>query len=510
MSRDRPLPDRPTRNVGAVTRRVSVLVFAAVLVTPASGAAGPLDGLDQDVRHALATTATPGAAVAIVKDGKPIFVEGFGLRRAGSPERVDVHTLFSIGSLTKAFTAADIALLVDAGKVDLDAPIRRYVPTFALEDAYRGEHATVRDLLAHRTGLGDTNWLTVNTDLTPETIIERLGHVTPDAGFREQYLYQNTMYMVLGQAIRNVSGLDWASFTKERVLAPLGMVETLTHAPDAAADAASPHLVTQGRAKVIAPLDITNVAPAGAMYSSASDLVHWLAFQVAEGKAGGLVSARMLGEMHSPQLARRPDPYLYPDANFLAYGLAWIPWDYHGLKVVSHDGAIDGMTAKICLVPALGLGIVVLSNAEYSPVPNVIVFDALDRLTATAGTRPARDWEAHFVPLVALLLQERADEEAGLQKLKAHGAAVAHAPAGTFRSPLFGAVTVSATPSQDRVLLLGRRWPLVPLTDGSFAVDVGAVGLEHADFRLRFGPTAADPALAITVGGHEYALRRDP
>jgi hypothetical protein len=168
------------------------------------------------------------------------------------------------------------------------------------------------------------------------------------------------------------------------------------------------------------------------------------------------------------------------------------------------------MTAKICLVPSLAIGIVVVSNAEYSPVPNIIVYDALDRLTTESGTRPARDWEAHFVPLVAMLLQGRATDEAELQGLIAHGTGVTHARAGRYRSPLFGAVTVSSTPQHDGVELLGRTWPLLSLTDGSFAVDVGAVGLEHADFRLRFARSAADAALTIAIAGHEYSLRREP
>jgi CubicO group peptidase (beta-lactamase class C family) len=291
--------------------------------------------------------------------------------------------------LTKAFTAAEVALLVDSGSVELDAPIRRYVPTFALLDAYRGQNATVRDLLAHRTGLGDTNWLTVNTTLSPAAILERLAFVAPDAGFRERYLYQNTMYMVLGEAIGRVSGLDWSTFTRERVLKPLGMNETTTGPPPPSANAAVPHLVSARVPHVIPPLDIANVAPAGAMYSSASDLAKWLDFQTREGKDGGLLSARMLGEMHSAQTARKADPYLYPDATMVAYGLAWILWDYHGIRIVSHDGAIDGMTAKICLVPSLGIGIVVLANSEYSAVPNVLVYDALPPLAPSPGTTRA-------------------------------------------------------------------------------------------------------------------------
>jgi len=476
----------------------------------ALAAGGPLEGFDADVGRALAATGTPGAAVAIVRNGAPIFLQGFGVRRVGSGDRVDPHTLFGIGSLTKAFTAADVGLLVDAGSIELDAPVTRYVPAFALLDAYRGQNATVRDLLAHRTGLGDTNWLTVNTTLTPETIVERLAFVVPDAGFREKYLYQNTMYMVLGQAIQHVSGLDWSTFTRERVLKPLGMSDTTTGQPPPSANVAVPHLVSGHVAHVIPPLDITNVAPAGAMYSSASDLTKWLDFQTREGKDGGLLSAAVLTEMHSPQTARKADPYLYPDATMVAYGLAWILWDYHGLRIVSHDGAIDGMTAKICLVPSLGLGIVVLANSEYSAVPNVLVFDSLDRLTAEVVPHPRKDWIAHFVPLVGMLLDERAAEASALAALIVRGAAAPRPVAGRYWSPLFGTVTISVTRAGGRIELLGRDSPLLALRDGTFAVDLASPGLEHADFRLRFGARAADPALTVSVAGHAYLLRREP
>jgi CubicO group peptidase (beta-lactamase class C family) len=495
-------------------RPATVAMFTALAFGSASGAAvaaaAPLDTLDAEVRHAMAVTATPGVAVAIVKDGEPLYIEGFGLRRVASPQRVDGHTLFAIGSLTKAFTATDIAMLVDQGAVGLDVPVKTYVPAFMLQDSYRGQNATVRDLLAHRTGIGDTNWLTVNTSLTPDSIVERLAFVTPDAGFRETYLYQNTMYMVLGQVIKNVSGLDWATFTEQRVLGPLGMRETMTHTPGAAANAATPHVVEQHAARVSAPLDITNVAPAGAMYSSASDLAKWLAFQAREGGDDALVSPRLFQEMHSPQFARKADPYLYPYANFIAYGLAWILWDYHGLRVVSHDGAIDGMTAKICMVPALGLGIVVLANAEYSAVPNIVVYDVLDRLAGDTARGPRKNWEEHFVPLVATLLNERAQEAAALRAKITADPHVSHAIAGSYMSPLFGVVTVTQAARATSVQLLGRQWPLLPLTDGNFAVDAGSPALEHARFGLHFGTSPADPALTISVGGHDYVMKRVP
>ncbi|HWJ93173.1 MAG TPA: serine hydrolase domain-containing protein, partial [Telluria sp.] len=110
--------------------------------------------LEADVTRVMKTFDVPGIAIAVVKDGKVIAAQGFGVRKLGEPAKVDGQTLFEIASNSKAFTAAALAMLVDQGKLAWDDPVIKHLPDFAMYDAYVTREMTVRDLLTHRSGLG--------------------------------------------------------------------------------------------------------------------------------------------------------------------------------------------------------------------------------------------------------------------------------------------------------------------------------------------------------------------
>ena len=129
---------------------------AAVLPTPSAAqkAPAPPADLDSYVTRVMKEFQVPGLSVAIVKDGKVVVAKGYGVRELGKPGKVDAHTRFGIASNTKIFTATALALLVEDGKLEWDAPVIRYLPAFAMYDPYVTREITVRDLLVHRSGLG--------------------------------------------------------------------------------------------------------------------------------------------------------------------------------------------------------------------------------------------------------------------------------------------------------------------------------------------------------------------
>ena len=146
-------------------RAVSVLLLA-VLVTPAAAGQQPLAGLDAYISKSIHDWKTPGLAIAVVKDGEVVFAHGYGVRESGKPAPVDTRTLFAIGSTTKAMTAALVGMLVDEKKVDWDAPVITYLPWFQLKDPAVSREVTVRDLLTHRAGLGNADYVLGNRDHT--------------------------------------------------------------------------------------------------------------------------------------------------------------------------------------------------------------------------------------------------------------------------------------------------------------------------------------------------------
>lgn len=397
---------RPHRTPSScIQRRLRHVLAAALIVIPTAAQAqqGPLDGLAEYVEQGMRDWKAPGLALAVVKDDSVVFARGFGTRTLGRDEPVDEHTSFAIASTTKAFTAMAVAMLVDEGKVRWDDPVSLHVPAFQLADPGLSGQLTVRDLLTHRTGLPNSDFLWYASGSSTEDILRRMRFLRPFASPRSRYQYNNNAYMVAGQVVQAASGMPWGEFVRRRILEPLGMRETLTGfvGLDARGNVATPHLEIDGATRPIPYLNFDNIGPAGSMNSSVSDVARWIRFQLAGGEWGGerLVSVAQHREMLSPQFVI-PQAQYYPAArlaspNFTAYGLGWFMQDYRGRKLAMHTGSIDGMTALVALVPEERLGLVVFINLDHAELRHALMYRIID---AYLGG-PARDWSAELRPL---------------------------------------------------------------------------------------------------------------
>ena len=203
----------------------------------------------------------PGIGVAIVKDGKVVLAKGYGIRRAGYPDKVDENTLFGIASNTKAFTASALAMLVDEDKLKWDDPVITYLPSLRMYDPYVTRELTVRDLLTHRSGMGlgagDLMFFPSST-LTREQIMERIRYLKPATSFRSKYAYDNVLYMVAGQLIPAITGKSWDDTIHNRIFLPLGMTRSTTTVRGFRHEdnVATPHSVINGK---LTPLDFENI-----------------------------------------------------------------------------------------------------------------------------------------------------------------------------------------------------------------------------------------------------------
>jgi CubicO group peptidase (beta-lactamase class C family) len=188
------------------------------------------DQFRQAAQQALEAFNVPGFSVGIIKDGKVVLAEGFGTRMAGKTETVDEHTLFAIASNTKAFISTSILKLHEEGKLDINKPVRDYLPYFALYDEYVSSHMMVRDLLCHRAGLGtfSGDFMWYKSDLPAESVIRRISHLPQAYEFRAGYGYTNLMFITAGEVIKAVTGQSWAAYVHENFLEPLGMDRTQT------------------------------------------------------------------------------------------------------------------------------------------------------------------------------------------------------------------------------------------------------------------------------------------
>ncbi|HEX2571896.1 MAG TPA: serine hydrolase [Polyangia bacterium] len=424
--------------------------------------------LDPYVTQALATWKVPGAAIAIVKDGRVVLARGFGVRAAGRPERVDEHTSFAIASLSKGFTAAALGLLVEEGRLGWDDPVVRHWPGFAVADPTVTRELTIRDLLAHRSGLGpESDALWSYAGYGREEILARLRFLGQGAGLRASFSYQNVLYLVAGEVLAARSGQRWEEFVATRLLAPLDMCSSSTSGKPlpGSTNVAQPHSDTGDppEARPIQAEDSTPVSPAAALHSSAADLAHWLLMLLDRGQYAGrrVLQPATVDALFTPQMLIDFEPALkalYPESHFQAYGLGWVVQDYRGRLVVWNTGGLHGMACSTALIPEERLGVVVLTNGPRISLPEALVFRVLDGYLG-AGP-PAKDWsglrlKASLARRARLAEAERAAEAARVRGTRPTLSLERYA--GVYEQPLLGRVTVSPPARDGRVTLQVAR-----------------------------------------------------
>ena len=298
------MPTPPRRTV-SLTFAVLGLLGARALLAQQARPPRALRDLPAYASQAVTDWGIPGLAIAVVKDDSVVFAQGFGVRKLGDPAPVTPRTLFAIGSCTKAFTAATLAMLADSGKLAWDDPVTQYLKGFQLYDPYVTRELTVRDLLTHRSGLmrGDALWYATPYDR--DEVLRRIRYLKPSWSFRSRYGYQNIMFLAAGQLVPAVTGMTWDDFVQRRLFAPLGMTATNTSvtALARAADVATPHERVAGKEQPVAWRNIDNIGPAGAINSNVLDMAQWLRLQLGTGSYRGarLISAAAMKEMHAPQ-----------------------------------------------------------------------------------------------------------------------------------------------------------------------------------------------------------------
>jgi CubicO group peptidase (beta-lactamase class C family) len=359
--------------------------------------------IDGIVSEAMQIWNVPGLALVIVKDDRVLFSKGYGVREIGKPDKVDQHTLFAIGSNTKAFTVAAMGLFVQEGKLAWDDPVTKHIPTFKLYDSHATQMITLRDLLCHRSGLG--TWagdVLQLSSYTTEEVVRRLQHIRPEYGFRAGYGYSNLMFITAGLIVSRVSGMSWDEFIRQRIFEPLGMTDSVTNPGyfGERTNIAAPHEDVGGELQTVIYRKDAHIGAAGSICASVADIASWLRLQLNQGGLDGkqIVDASIIEEMHTPHTPMRLNAIerrLFPSRHFAAYGLGWFLSDLHGRFVVRHTGGVDGMLSSTVLIPEERLGIAVftnkLPNAAYIVLPHYL----LEKLT---GAVP-QDWIQIYIDL---------------------------------------------------------------------------------------------------------------
>ena len=172
-----------------------------------------LKGLDTFALRILKEWNAPGVTIAVVEKNKVIYTGGFGYRDYEKKLPVTENTLFAIGSCTKAFTSSMLGMLAKEGKVDIDKPVRDYLPELVFKNDYTNKHATLRDMMCHRTGLPRHDYSWYGSTATRNELLERIRYQEPTYELREKYQYNNFMFMAQGIVIEKITGKSWEENT---------------------------------------------------------------------------------------------------------------------------------------------------------------------------------------------------------------------------------------------------------------------------------------------------------
>ena len=432
-------------------RRHWPLAAAALVLGSSTALAQPkaLPALDPYVEKAMRDWKVPGVAIAIVRNDSILLAKGYGVRTLGHPERVDEHTLFAIGSSSKAFTATLVAFMVDERKMQWDAPATTYLPGLELYDPYATRELTVRDLLSHRSGLARGDLLWYGSGVPSEEIVRRVRFLKPSWSFRSRFGYQNLMYLTAGEAVSHVAGRPWADLVRERIFEPLGMTESNTSITALAGkpNVASPHAEIEDTLRVIAWRNIDNIAPAGAINSTVTDMAQWVRFHLNGGKVGGkqLLSQGTLAEEYAPNTVipiSTQQRAINPETHLMSYGMGWFLQDYRGRLVVQHGGNIDGMSALVAMLPEQKTGLVILTNKNGTALTTVLMNRIFDILLGVAP----RDWSAELLKATAAQMEQAKAAAKKIEEQRVVGTKPSLALdryAGTYADSMYGETEVT-------------------------------------------------------------------
>jgi len=332
----------------------------------------------------------PGLAIGIVANNRLIYAMGFGVRSKSNGLPVDTRTVFQIGSTTKAFLTATMAIMVDRGKLRWDDRVVDLYPEFRLKDPWVTREFRVFDLPAQRSGLPPlVNDILVMLNFKEPEMIRSLGHVEPVSSFRTTFAYTNITHLLAARIVAKATGApDWNAVLQKELLDPLGMKDSTytAEAIEAAANHAKGHRWTpEGTIEVpFTPIFPYHLAGSGNINSNIEDMARWVRMQLGNGTFDGrrIVSSENLAYTRMPKVALNDRVF---------YDLGWYNYLTPNGNILWHDGDALSFGSFVGLVPDKNIGIIILTNETNVEAPNSLGPWVLDRILGNAKHDPVAE-----------------------------------------------------------------------------------------------------------------------
>ena len=396
---------------------LAILVSALMLSNyPLEAQSAPdFAAVDSFVTQVMRADRLPGASLAIVHAGQVVHVRGFGTDGYRRP--VTPNSSFTLGSMSKGFTALAIMQLVDRGRVELDAPVQRYLPWFRVADSTASRQITVRHLLLHTSGIptrarraaGASRTLTDHVRALAGTALAR----APGAGHE----YASPNYLVLGAIIEAVTGEPYATYVERSIFAPLQMGHSYTDRTRAIAQGmAKGHVYALGYPRATTLPFEHDRLPTAALISSAQDMAQFLIAQLNAGRYEGarVASSASVEAMHTGGA---------PSEGF-SYAFGWRDGKIGGVRAVHHGGITPNFRGKMVLLPDSGWGVVVLTNAStgipmpLAPTSHRLADDIAAYLVGVPLPPPTSPHRTRWLALAVVLFGVLASQVRGLWRLR--------------------------------------------------------------------------------------------
>ena len=315
-------------------------------------AAPDFGAVAQRIEEGMELTGTPGAAMAIAVDGRIVWERGFGWANEKRGVRADAHTAFSVASTTKPFTATAVMMLVEQGKVELDAPANRYLPGRGIwEGEGNAADATVRLLLAHRAGLPThARFFMVDASAPAPSPSEAASkHAMMASPPNERRVYSNLGFGILGEIVASVSGITYAEFLRSALFAPLALVDSSIGRPEGRRNTS---LRYRPGGDAFPDYEVDHPG-ASSLYTSVHDLARFGMFQLGQ-----------LPESEAILTAESRDAMRVPMDEADRYGLGFGAGRTDGTHALWHDGRMYGVSATLELYPEYGVVFAVVGNTD--------------------------------------------------------------------------------------------------------------------------------------------------
>ncbi|MEW4489506.1 serine hydrolase [Thalassoglobus sp. JC818] len=356
---------------------------------------------DEFVERVLTEWKVPGVAIAVIDNDRILLSKGYGFRDLEQRLPVTSKTLFPIASITKPFTATAAAILLDDRKLEWDDRVRDHLQTFRLYDENAAAQLTIRDCLAHRTGLSmaGLRWYGVNgwpeANITPDFAYRTLRYLEPTASARTTYQYSNSGYLIIGRLIEELSGESWEDFVNRRLFNPLKMDRTNCSVKETQEDAdhAKPYDLQDGTAvrRPFFPSEV--VAPVGGINSNVEEMTQFLKFCVGQGNLEGkqIVTKSAMKDLLTPEVVMPEFDSFKATTGF--QGIGWQLFLIRGEKWARHTGSFPGFTAVAGFCPKRKCAYVVLTNLAYRPTAELMESNIRSRLL---GRKPVDEFEMYY------------------------------------------------------------------------------------------------------------------